>query len=270
MGKESACSAGDTGDVGFIPQEYPLEKDMATHSNIIAWKIPWSEEPGGLQSIGSQKIRHNWVTEHTGHTSLVSDEQSITVFFFFFSFADLINNSLQCSNFSNNLSNLHTWREKWVFSAIFTEERNRISLRWRAWLYILWKVGSHDSTDTNPSIRSLASLPLGKEDVQAVGCTTPEGAARPCEDENAGRQPRGPVKTRGLPISSSNLLLMVWHRTGNIVSDTLWPSRLLLSVWPSFFTHACQLPFFPPVLQSYHIHAASLWSWAFIVSTTFP
>ena len=59
MGKESACSAGDTGDVGFIPQEYPLEKDMATHSNIIARKIPWSEEPGGLQSIGSQKIRHN-------------------------------------------------------------------------------------------------------------------------------------------------------------------------------------------------------------------
>ena len=159
-------------------------------------------------------------------------------FFFFFSFADLTNNSLQCSNFSDNLSNLHTWREKWVFSAIFTEERNRISLRWRAWLYILWKVGSRDSTDTNPSIRSLASLPLGKEDVQAVGCTTPEGAARPCEDENAGRQPRGPVKTRGLPISSSNLLLMVWHRTGNIVSDTLWPSRLLLSVWPCLF-HSC-------------------------------
>ena len=186
-----------------------------------------TEEPGRLQSIAPQRVRHDWVTEHTAHTSLVSDEQSITGFFFFY-FADLTNNSLQYSNISDNLSNLHARREKWVFSAIFTEERNRISLRWRAWLYILWKVGSRDSTDTNPSIRSLASLPLGKEDVQAVGCTTPEGAARPCEDENGGRRHAGPVKTRGLSISSSNLLLMVWQCTGSIVSDTLRPSRLLL------------------------------------------
>ena len=37
--------------------EYPLEKEMATHSSILAWEIPWTEEPGGLQSMGSQK---NW------------------------------------------------------------------------------------------------------------------------------------------------------------------------------------------------------------------
>ena len=36
-------------------QEDPLEKEMATHSNILAWEIPWTEEPGGLQSMGSQK-----------------------------------------------------------------------------------------------------------------------------------------------------------------------------------------------------------------------
>ena len=36
----------------------PLEKGMATHSSILAWVIPWTEEPGGLQSIGSQRIRH--------------------------------------------------------------------------------------------------------------------------------------------------------------------------------------------------------------------
>ena len=35
-------------------REYPLEKEMATHSSIVAWKIPWTEEPGGLQSLGSQ------------------------------------------------------------------------------------------------------------------------------------------------------------------------------------------------------------------------
>ena len=36
-----------------------LEKEMATHSNILAWKIPWMEEPGGLKSMGLQRVRHN-------------------------------------------------------------------------------------------------------------------------------------------------------------------------------------------------------------------
>ena len=39
--------------------EYPLEKEMATHSSTLAWKIPWTEEPGGLQSTGSQRVGHN-------------------------------------------------------------------------------------------------------------------------------------------------------------------------------------------------------------------
>ena len=42
--------------------EDPLEKGMAVHSSILAWRIPWTEEPGGLQSVGLQRIRHNWVT----------------------------------------------------------------------------------------------------------------------------------------------------------------------------------------------------------------
>ena len=39
--------------------EDPLEKEMATHFSILAWRIPWWEEPGGLQSTGSQRVRHN-------------------------------------------------------------------------------------------------------------------------------------------------------------------------------------------------------------------
>ena len=39
--------------------EDPLEKEMATHSRILAWKIPWTEEPDRLQSMGSQRVRHN-------------------------------------------------------------------------------------------------------------------------------------------------------------------------------------------------------------------
>ena len=42
-----------------LGQEDPLEKEMATHSSILAWRIPWTEEPGGLQSMGSQTVGHD-------------------------------------------------------------------------------------------------------------------------------------------------------------------------------------------------------------------
>ena len=41
----------------------PLEKDMATHSSILAWRIPWTEEPGGLQSMGWKRVRHDLLTK---------------------------------------------------------------------------------------------------------------------------------------------------------------------------------------------------------------
>ena len=44
--------------------ENPLEKGRATHSSILAWRIPWTEEPGGLQSMGSQRVGHSWASEH--------------------------------------------------------------------------------------------------------------------------------------------------------------------------------------------------------------
>ena len=45
--------------VQSLGQEDPLEKGMATHSNILAWRIPWTEEPGGIKSVGSQRVRHD-------------------------------------------------------------------------------------------------------------------------------------------------------------------------------------------------------------------
>jgi len=45
--------------VQSLGREDPLEKEMATHSSILAWRIPWTEETGRLQSMGSQKVRHN-------------------------------------------------------------------------------------------------------------------------------------------------------------------------------------------------------------------
>ena len=53
------ANAGDATDAGSIPEsEDSLEQEMATHSNILAWKIPRTEEPGTLQSIGSPRVRH--------------------------------------------------------------------------------------------------------------------------------------------------------------------------------------------------------------------
>ena len=47
--------------------EDPLEEKMATYSSIVPRKIPWPEEPGRLQSMGSQRVRHDWATKHTNH-----------------------------------------------------------------------------------------------------------------------------------------------------------------------------------------------------------
>ena len=60
-GKESACNSGATGDTGSIQdQEDPLEEDMSTHSSNPEWRTPWTEEPGRLRSMRSQRVRHDW------------------------------------------------------------------------------------------------------------------------------------------------------------------------------------------------------------------
>ena len=55
--KESACTAGDPGSIPGSGRS--LEKRMATHSSILAWRIPWTEETGRMQSMGSQRVGHN-------------------------------------------------------------------------------------------------------------------------------------------------------------------------------------------------------------------
>ena len=51
--------------VQSLGQEDPLEKEVATHSRVVAWEIPGTEEPGGLQSMGSQGVRQDLAAEHT-------------------------------------------------------------------------------------------------------------------------------------------------------------------------------------------------------------
>ena len=61
MVKSPSANARDTRDVGLIlGSEGSLEEGMATHSSILAWRILWTEEPGGLQSIGSQRVEHDY------------------------------------------------------------------------------------------------------------------------------------------------------------------------------------------------------------------
>ena len=58
--KNLPASAGDGTDLGLIPRlGRSLEKEMATHSSILAWRIPWTEEPGRLQSTGLQRVRRD-------------------------------------------------------------------------------------------------------------------------------------------------------------------------------------------------------------------
>ena len=54
--------------VRSVGQGDPLEEGMVTHSSILAWRIPWREEPGGLESMGSQRIGHDRATWHAQHT----------------------------------------------------------------------------------------------------------------------------------------------------------------------------------------------------------
>ena len=57
--------------------EDPLEEGMETHSSILAWEIPWTEEPGGLRSVWSQRVRHDWAHTQLTHTHKLQNGQTI-------------------------------------------------------------------------------------------------------------------------------------------------------------------------------------------------
>ena len=56
-----------------LSQEDPQEKEMATHSSILAREVPWTEEPGGLQSMGLERVRHDWAHMHTRHNTHIKN-----------------------------------------------------------------------------------------------------------------------------------------------------------------------------------------------------
>ena len=62
--------------VGSLAQEDPLEKEMATHSSVFTWEIPWTEEPGSLQFMGLQRVEHDLVTKQQQLCDLIFKPQT--------------------------------------------------------------------------------------------------------------------------------------------------------------------------------------------------
>ena len=78
--KNLPANAGDVRDESLIPgSEDPLEKEMAIHSGILAWRIPWTEEPGGLQSIRLCRAGQDWSDLVRRHTSLTEQRTPLLV-----------------------------------------------------------------------------------------------------------------------------------------------------------------------------------------------
>ena len=78
-GKDSACNVGSIDQGSISGLENPLEKGIATHFSMLVWRIPWAEEPGGLQSMGSQSVRCDWTTNTSGsHSDQVDGEREGT------------------------------------------------------------------------------------------------------------------------------------------------------------------------------------------------
>ena len=79
-GKESPCNRKTSAQ--SLGWEDPLEECMATHFNILPGESPWTEEPGRLQAMGSQRVRHHWTTKHIAHMGLLSIMQRENEWFF--------------------------------------------------------------------------------------------------------------------------------------------------------------------------------------------
>ena len=96
--------------VRSLGREDPLVKEMATHSSTLAWRIPWREEPGGLQSMGSQRVGHDWAT------SLFHFHQAMT----YIIFCNSVTSSLKLFSFSF----MRSWETHWNYLEIILSYLN--------------------------------------------------------------------------------------------------------------------------------------------------
>ena len=134
--------------VRSLGQEDPLEKSMAAHSSILAWRIPWTEEPGRLQSMGLQRVRYDWVT---------STFTFRLAFCWFFMSSSAPWASLECWNrVLSTLSLTHVWGcLGWAECALYNAGRKRFFIQTGGLLFLLPSV-SHSSVQPSihPTIHS--------------------------------------------------------------------------------------------------------------------
>ena len=95
--------------VRSLGQEDPLEQGMATHSSILAWRIPWTEEPGGLQSMVSQRVGHDWATRQQQQLRAPRDEGEWALVLILKSSADLVLLNPQERRLEESLENGIQW-----------------------------------------------------------------------------------------------------------------------------------------------------------------
>ena len=104
--------------VRSLGREDPLEKEMATHSTILAWKIPWTEEPGGLQSMGLQRVGHDWATNTS---TLYSCLKWLILYY------------MNCTSIKKKFKWLHLWLKClecwWVYSLWWGNSREKWAMR---------------------------------------------------------------------------------------------------------------------------------------------
>ena len=120
---------------------YKMDKAMATHSSTLAWKIPWTEEPGRLQSMGLRRVRHNWVTS--------------LFHFLLWCIGEGNGNPLQCSCLENPRDG-GAWR-----AAVYGVAQNRTRLKWlssssnirrkKIWSFVETRMGLETVTQSEVS-----------------------------------------------------------------------------------------------------------------------
>ena len=104
--------------VWYPGQQDPLEKGMATYSHVLAWKIPWTEESGGIQSMGSQRVKHKWETNTSTFSCQHTPPKSIMFRFYNSSKQDKMTTVKKNKTKTQEYTHLykeyiHSWR--WVF-----------------------------------------------------------------------------------------------------------------------------------------------------------
>ena len=129
-----------------------LEKEMATHSRILAWRTPWTEEPGGLQSVGSQRVGHDWATD----TYILMYHQAV----FWSSSKSCYSKLLHVFSAKNFPSNTVGWT-LWLLLGK-TKERQMVLLEIVMLEYLLLSTGSWGYTGMAPDclLKLLAILKL--------------------------------------------------------------------------------------------------------------